>query len=308
MIRQFIYFFWLFFYPPLLDAQELNILGSDSTDLYFVSDTQQPMFVETLVLKPHHNEKATAAIFSEFIRQKPRAVFMLGDVVALGFANHKWARVDRFLDSIRREGTPVFGLLGNHEVLGRDRKGEKNFQVRFPLNIKTGYVTIQDSIAIILLNSNFGALSSREKIFQDNWYRKTLESLDKSDSVLTIIVCCHHAPYTNSTIVHSSTSVQENFVPAFLQSGKAKLFISGHSHSFEHFNVSGKNFLVIGGGGGLHQPLDTSSTSIPDLARNFKPLFHYVRIRRQGTSLIIRSFYLKEDFIHFNPGYQLEIK
>src|ERR1700742_961630 len=107
------------------------------------------------------------------------------------------------------------------------------------------------------------------------WYKSTLSSLDNNTAIKTIIVSCHHAPYTNSTIVGCSKPVQQYFVPAYIQTKKCRLFITGHAHAFEHFKSQGKDFLVIGGGGGLHQPLDTSNSCISDLVSKYKPMFHY---------------------------------
>jgi UDP-2,3-diacylglucosamine pyrophosphatase LpxH len=247
---------------------------SSSPELYFVSDTQQPMMVEKIILKSNHNLKATEDIFASILKDRPKSLYMLGDVVGLGFANRKWKKVDRFLDSCRTQGTNVCGVLGNHEVMGRQKKGEANFQKRFPMNVRTGYVSVTDSVAVVLLNSNFNALSTADETKQQEWYTTTLASLDLADSIKSVIVCCHHAPFSNSKIVKCSNKVQEHFVPAYIQSKKAQLFITGHAHAFEHFKIKGKDFLVIGGGGGLHQPLNNSEGSLPDLAVEYKPIIY----------------------------------
>jgi len=274
-----------------------------STEMVFVSDTQQPMWIETLLLKPNHNSSATASIFSEILRRKPQNLYMLGDVVSLGYSKKKWKKVDCFLDTCRREGTRVYGILGNHEVLGRKKKGELNFAKRFPQSVPTGYVTITDSVAVVLLNSNFNALSTAQLAKQRSWYENVLGALDKTDSVKAVIVACHHAPFSNSKIVGSSARVQQYFVPAYLQSKKAKLFITGHAHAFEHFVKQGKDFVVIGGGGGLHQPLSNATDRIEDLSNDYKPMFHYLGVQRLGNKLVTTSYFLKEDFVGFETGH-----
>jgi Icc-related predicted phosphoesterase len=130
---------------------------------------------------------------------------MLGDVVSLGFSNHKWKKADRFLGSCRKENTEVCGRLGNHDVMGRRKKGDRNFNKRFHENIRTGYVSVTDSVAIVMLNSNFSTLSETDKIKQDTWYQATLNALDTNEAIKAVIVTCHHAPYSNSKIVRSST-------------------------------------------------------------------------------------------------------
>lgn len=271
--------------------------------LDFISDTQQPMTVEKIVLKPTHNLEATALLFKEILKTKPQSLYMLGDIVSLGYRSGKWKKVDAFLDSCRKENISVHGLLGNHDVMFKTKKGESNFEKRFPDNVITGYTSITDSVAVILLNSNFTKLLADDKLKQNAWYQSELNRLDTSAAIKVIIVTCHHAPYTNSKIVGQSIPVQQNFVPPFINSKKARLFITGHAHDFEHFKEQGKDFLVIGGGGGLHQPLNKGENKLPDLASDYKPLFHYLSVIRVGDELQATSHFLSKDFTSFGKGH-----
>jgi hypothetical protein len=280
---------------------------SVNNEIDFISDTQQPMTVEKIRLRSNHNIKATSLLLADILQQKPRALYMLGDIVGLGSRNHKWAAMDRFLDGCKKNDIDVHGLLGNHDVMWSRKKGESNFQQRFPDHVNTGYLSITDSIAVIMLNSNFKKLSAIEIDKQQNWYTTALARLNNDGAVKTIIVSCHHAPYSNSRIVGSSVAVQHYFVPAFIQTPKCSLFITGHSHAFEYFKHAGKDFLVIGGGGGLHQPLDTSSKAIPDIAAGYKPMFHYLSIQRTGDKLLLTSHFLPPDQSGVEKGYSFEI-
>ncbi len=282
--------------------------ATKNKEIDFVSDTQQPLAIEKIKLKSNHNTRATSMIFSEILKNNPEALYMLGDIVGLGSSNRKWKPVDKFIDSCHKEKIDIHALLGNHDVMWTRKKGERNFIKRFPLDNKFGYTSISDSIAVVMLNSNFKKLTDDEISKQSEWYKSELQKLDSSNEIKMIIVCCHHAPYTNSLIVGSSKLVQQYFVPDFLQTKKCKLFITGHAHAFEHFKISGKDFLTIGGGGGLHQPLDSSANKIPDLAETYKPMFHYLSIQRNGSALLITSHFLNQDFLGFQNGYSFEIK
>ena len=130
-----------------------------------------------------------------------------------------------------------------------------------------------------------------------------MDSLDSDQSVKAIIVCTHHPPYSNSMTVGSSEEVQELIVPSFEKTRKSKLFISGHSHNLEYFSgKSGKHFLIIGGGGGLTQPL------LPPARRNYddlvnpatKPLYFYLVIERNGNWLTLTARGIKRDFRFFD--------
>ncbi|MEO5892145.1 MAG: metallophosphoesterase [Ferruginibacter sp.] len=305
MKKQLIYLSILLFCSLLAMAQveQAPPTPAPTTEMIFVSDTQQPMWVEKILLKPNRNSTATADILAEILRRKPQSLYMLGDVVGLGYRNKKWRKVDIFLDSCRKAGTNVCGILGNHEIMGRRKKGELNFAKRFPMNLRTGYVSLADSVAIVLLNSNFNSLSPTELKKQQSWYEDVLAELDKTDSIKAVIVACHHAPFSNSKVVKGSGKVQQYFVPAYIKSKKAQLFVTGHAHVFEHFKQQGKDFVVIGGGGGLHQPLSMSANRLPDLAADYKPMFHYLSVQRIGDNLAITSHFLKDNFSGFEIGH-----
>ncbi len=268
----------------------------------FLSDTQAPMWVEKLVLKSNNNVAATGLVFRDILDQRPASLFILGDVVKAGYKTKTWQNIDRYLDSCRKAGIKVSALLGNHDVMTRQRKGEAQFQRRFPDHNRTGFYVVVDSVAVLFLNSNFSKMSSGDIQAQQSWYIKTLKAMESDNGVLATIVSCHHAPYTNSKIVGSSKNVQKYFVPGYLASLKARLFITGHSHNFEWFKKDGKDFLVIGGGGGLRQPLTTKEDRLEDAAAEYKPQFHYVRMQRFPDQLRFTSRYLKPDFSGFADG------
>lgn len=287
---------------------KLRAQEADSTVLCFASDTQKPMWIETLFLKKNHNQQATKMLFEAVGKRRPSALFIMGDVVSLGYSNRQWKPMDAYLKSLRDNNISVYAALGNHEVMGRPGKGVQKFQRRFPEHSVTGYVQVKDSVAVVLLNSNFGSLSAEENKKQVAWYEKTLTKLDADPSIHFIISGCHHSPYTNSKIVGASKDVQEKFVPLFLASKKSRLFISGHSHNFEHFQKGGKDFLVIGGGGGLHQPLRTGQGCTTDLAAGYKPQFHYLTVKRSNGELKVCSVQLKKDFSCFEDGQTMAVK
>ena len=122
----------------------------------------------------------------------------------------------------------------------------------------------QDSIAVILLNSNFAKLTTTERASQQARYTAMLVELDTLAAVRTVIVCCHHSPYSDSKLVGSNTDVQDAFVAPFMRCTKALLFITGHAHLFQHFGREGKHFLVIGGGPATSMLMTvTAAASVP---------------------------------------------
>ena len=266
------------------------------------------MLVETILLRRHNNRKATKLLFADVLQQHPVAFFLLGDLVNLGYSNRQWKPIDRYVKALREKEIPVHAILGNHEVMGRPRLGMRKFQERFPDHQPTGYVVRIGSVAVVLVNSNFSILSVNEEVSQTLWYKDTLEALDEDPTVDFIITGCHHSPYTNSRIVKPSKEVVEKFVPAYLASRKSRLFLSGHCHAYEHYKVEGKNFMVIGGGGGLKQPLRQGIGTLADIALDYKPLFHYVMVDIIGDTLQVTSYHIKENFTGFEQGRRTVIK
>ena len=277
---------------------------SNSPVIDFASDTQEPLWIEKILLTSNRNADATRMIFQDINLRHPSALFILGDVVALGFEDSKWKKIDEYLKLLKATGVPVYAALGNHELMFRAVKGGRKFQKRFPMHSATGYLEIVDSVAVILLNSNFAKMKPVEIQIQDTWYKNTLSQLETDPGVKSVLVGCHHSPYTNSTIVAPSLLVREKFVAPFLKSDKCVLFLSGHSHNFEHFKVDGKQFLVIGGGGGIHQPVYSGIGRLRtnDINSDYKPMFHYLEIRRVRDSLQVTSRQLKSDFSGFTDG------
>ena len=257
--------------------------GAHRGALAFISDTQAPLLFEELRLRPERNTQATAALFDDIIRERPARVFLLGDLVSLGFYDRSWEAVDGFLDSLRLYRIPADAVPGNHELMLFPGEGERNFLRRFPSDPLTVYARTVDSVAVVMLNSNFGRLGEEGARTQHRRYEQTLDSLDADPTVVAVIVCCHHSPYTNSAITGASSSVQQQFVPRFLAARKTRLFLSGHAHTSEHFRPGGKDFLVIGGGGGLRHPVDGDAGR--DLTADPRPRFHYLLVSREGNRL-----------------------
>lgn len=280
--------------------------GNDT--LIFVSDTQAPLFVETIIHRTPFNRTATEMIFKDILSKRPKNVFLLGDIVAAGSKPRRWLKVDQFLDSVRSHNGFVWACLGNHEYIYNARSGVNAFQKRFPEHSKTGYYVIRDSVAVVLMNSNFSKLTAEEQNKQKQFYTAALAALDKNDSVKTIIVTCHHSPYSNSKVVGSNVKVQETFVKPFLKTKKCNLFLSGHSHNFEHFKIEGKTFLVIGGGGGINQHLNTKSNRIVCEDDDCHPLFHYLMIKRDSNSLSVICREVNDNLTGFGNVLNLKLK
>jgi 3',5'-cyclic AMP phosphodiesterase CpdA len=295
--------------PSPTPSTAIPVVKGDSLVL-FVSDAQGPLFVEEAVLKANNNNKAREIIFNQMLADHANAIFTLGDMASLGFYQSTWKSFDNFLSRARVERVPVFATLGNHELMIYPSFGAEEFNARFPWYIKTGYSVRVGKLAVAMLNSNYSQLSDEEESQQVEWLDSTLAAFEADSSVSTVIVACHHPPFTNSTIVTPSEEVLDEFVPLYLQYSKCRLFLSGHCHAFEHFHQEGKDFLVLGGGGGLQQPLLIGKDAIwEDLfpRKTEIRMFHYLQCRLVQGVLHVTVKMLKPDFTGFEDAYELAL-
>jgi len=141
-----------------------------------------------------------------------------------------------------------------------------------------------------------------------NRYNSKLNELDNDSSINIVIVGTHHSPYTNSTRVSPSDEAQQYFVPGYMKSKKGKLFLSGHAHAFEHFIMEGKDFLVIGGGGGPQQPLLIGKDvrwkdnfNSEDKYRRF----HYLKLTKEVSGYIANIIMIDSTYSELTNSYQI---
>ena len=279
-------------------------------EIVFISDTQEPIWIETILLDRNSNLVARNLIFDEIVEDNPSKVIHLGDIVAFGYKNKSWKPIDNHLNKLLEKKIEFYPTLGNHELLLFSDAGEEQFNKRFPFYSKTGYSIKNGETEIILLNSNFSKMTEEEIEQQQSWYKNKLDVLEKDSTISAIIIGTHYPPFTNSKIVSPDEDVQKLFVPLFIQSKKAKLFISGHCHAFEHFKYEGKDFLVIGGGGGLQQPLYVGNEAKwKDKYDSENPLrmFHYLNYKAENDTICMTLNILEKDFSKFDDSYKITI-
>lgn len=271
----------------------VHAFAQDAPVLLFVSDSQQPLWIETVRLAEHDNEQATQQLFRFMSRESAAAAFHLGDITAVGMLDRYWYSFDTLRTLLP---FPLHAAFGNHEYFFIPSWGKEQMLKRFPDLEPSWYRKRFGSTAVIVLNSNFDRLSDTETVQQNMWYQAALDELENDSTVSAVIVACHHSPYTNSTIVSPNEDVQRNFVRPFVQSKKGAAFISGHAHTREHFRLNGKDFLVIGGGGGLRQPLrDTLDAGWIGERHIPRQGFHYLRCELRPRSLHAQIRMLNED-------------
>ncbi len=285
---------------------------SDTLSLCFLSDTQESLVFEKLFFPVNNGDKAQELIFTSIKQSSPRSVFHLGDMTELGFIPEEWEEIDTFINDLHAKNINFFAIPGNHEYMLFPKRGSNEFIKRFPL-MKNGITKKFGTTAVIIFNSNFSELSEQEKNDEFDWFAQTLHEYENDSSITYIVAGCHHSPFTNSRIVSPSLnkSMMIKFLNAFYNSPKCILFLSGHAHTYEHFLANQKDFLVIGGGGGLSHPLYRGTDiKFKDL-NNFpesERLFHYITVNIYKKHLWVDLNMCSPDFKHIITTRQLDFE
>jgi 3',5'-cyclic AMP phosphodiesterase CpdA len=245
------------------------------------------------------NDRERKLIVDEITRQGPAFVVHLGDLTTRGSSEKHWQEFDDMHKEFRKEKIPYFPILGNHEFYGDNKKALKNYFERFSyIHQRRWYSFTWKNVGLILLDSNFSALTKEQIEEQSQWYLNELEAFEKNTEIDFIIVCCHEPPFTNSRVVSPNKKVKVYFADPFLQFQKTRLFLSGHSHSYERFQIDGKFFIVSGGGGGPRHKV-----SIDPQKRRYQDLFsgpelrffHFCEIESGNDTLFFKVLRLESD-------------
>lgn len=245
------------------------------------------------------NDWQRKRIIDEIARREPAFVVHLGDLTTRGSSDKHWREHDEFRMTFREKRIPYFPILGNHEFYGNDKKALDSYFGRFAyLERRRWYSFVWKNVGLILLDSNFSTLNAEQRQEQERWYRSELERFDRNGGIDYILVFCHEPPFTNSRVVGPSEKSKFYFADPFLRFGKALLFFSGHSHTYERFEVEGKFFIVSGGGGGPRHKV-----SINPMKRAYTDLypgpelrfFHFCEIEIGEMALHFRVVRLEAD-------------
>ncbi len=245
------------------------------------------------------NDKERELIIDEITRREPAFVIHLGDLTSRGSSEKHWQEFDDMHEEFRKKKIPYFPILGNHELYGSDRKARQNYFERFPhLRQRRWYSFTWNDVAMVMVDSNFSTLTKEQIEQQVQWYLDELEKFEKKDEIDFVIVCCHEAPLTNNRVISPNEKAKVYFADPFLRFQKTCLFFSGHSHSYERFQMEGKYFIVSGGGGGPRHKviIDPRKQRQHDLFSGPElRFFHLCEIESLNGTLVFRVLRLESD-------------
>ncbi|MEP7234896.1 MAG: metallophosphoesterase [Ignavibacteriota bacterium] len=278
-----------------------------SSSFILIGDVQLRGLPE-IFLGRENNKKAVETLLAEIAREDPTFVLILGDLTFSGSSLKEWKVLDAMSKPIISAGIPVFPLPGNHEYLGNHNTAFQEYFSRFPqLGNRLWYSKRWKDIGIITLDANLSHFKKEQSDDERAWYLSELQSMQNDTSLTFIIVCTHQPPFTNSTVVSDDNQVQKYFVPAFINTPKAKLFFSGHSHSYEHFKIKGKDFIVSGGGGPRQDlrkgPKDARHKDY--FSGGIRRSHHFCKVTRSAEGVRVQMIQVGEDLQSWSIGEEM---
>lgn len=251
------------------------------------------------------NHAERRAIIRAIAHEKPDFLALLGDLVFCGSSAAAWADFDRLCAPLRSERIHAIPVLGNHEYWVKRRVALANFFSRFPdLRGRHWHPASYGPLGLIFLDSNYHWMSAALWRSQRTWYQEALARFDAAPSTRGVLVFLHHPPFTNSRVTSDTMHVQRDLLAPFQQSEKTLAMISGHVHSYERFERSGKVFLVTGGGGGPRVSLAEGPRrrhSDDAFAGPVLRAFHYLNVGLGDTGLDVEVLGLEKGGESFSP-------
>ncbi len=245
------------------------------------------------------NDKERTRIVDEIARREPAFVIHLGDLTTRGSSDKHWQEFDAMHKEFREKKIPYFPILGNHELYGSHRNALRNHFQRFPhLRQRRWYSFTWKDVAMVMVDSNFSTLTKEQIEQQIRWYLDELEKFEKKPEIDFVMVCCHEPPFTNNRVIGPNKKVEVSFAEPFLRFQKTRLFLSGHSHSYERFQKGDKFFVVSGGGGGPRHKVavDRWKQSSQDIFSGPElRFFHFCEIESRNDTLVFRVLRLESD-------------
>ncbi len=312
-MRKTVLLFVLLSFTPGLSSSQIPIYSGSPTRIdtassfIFIGDVQLRGTPEILIGR-EDNKNAVRALLKKISEEDPSFVLVLGDFTFPGSSLNSWQDFDDLAKPIRTKGIPIFPLPGNHEYFGNHNVAFTQYFSRFPqIKEQLWYSKKWKDIGIITLNSNFSNLSKDDITDERKWYLGEMKKMQADSSVAIIIVCCHQPPFTNSSVVNDDKDVQKYFVPSYIHTPKAKLFFSGHCHSYEHFKISGKDFIVSGGAGPSQRLEAPKKNSVKqDLFRDGpERRHHFCKLIRTADGLKVQMTQIDEPLKNWTIGEEI---
>jgi len=167
---------------------------------------------------------------------KPKAVFLLGDLVSDGYDEGQWRIFNEITAEMRKEAD-FYPVLGNHD------KESPLYFANF------GFGQEQRWYAVLKYGINFIILDSNVEIGPGSEQYKWLESQLRRNPAYPAVILLHRPLFTLTPRHKDADRLREQLLP-LLQRYAVLAVFSGHDHSYQRFFYNGIYFIVTPSAGG----------------------------------------------------------
>jgi hypothetical protein len=217
------------------------------------------------------NPTARQQVIDQITVEAPAFLVSTGDFVFRGFHAEDWTYFDKAIQPLRDRGTPIYPVIGNHEVgpfpnlwgpkvfkeienethENIAARGLKNYFKQFPaISQKRWYSVRYANCYFLILDSELADDPSNAA--QDQWLKTQLGSIPAD--VDYVFVALHRPPYTALTDAVHKPGPRLVALAKMLEAREPGrhahiTVIAGHVHNYERYRHNGVDYIVSGGGG-----------------------------------------------------------
>lgn len=282
--------------PPADDATPVRfaVVGDSGKSPWWVWLQRNALFHLPAAWDWLPTSPKVTAIGARIAQEQPDFLLHVGDIVyPTGMQGHYSSAFFRPFAPVLLQA-PVFATLGNHDVLeDTGRQALANF--RAPPDDFTGdgrfYAVVWGSVRVIVLDLNppagkfveDGAAAAPDPDAERHpayeFLRRQLEAATEP-----WLVVASHYPILSASRQRDQPDLQKYLLP-LLQRHAVDLYLCGHDHAYQRFELAGGPTMVVTGGGGKSlYPI----VAHPNLAAA-RSEFNYCTVQVRGASLVLEG-------------------
>jgi Icc-related predicted phosphoesterase len=235
------------------------------------------------------NPQARQLLVKAMADQHPAFISIGGDIAYNGNDLNDWKVFDEETAVWRAQKIPVYPILGNHDLHGKEAVALANYFQRFPELRNARFYSVRAANALLLnLDSSLDELSGP----QGAWIKEQLDNL--APEVEFVFLVLHHPPYTSSSddqkfggghSIREAEKQLARMLEARQTLTRARFVVlSSHVHNYERHEHGGVVYFVTGGGGAHAYPIERAPE---DLFQSKRVNYHYLQIHVEKREAMI---------------------
>jgi acid phosphatase type 7 len=244
------------------------------------------------------NAPVRRALVAAIADAHPNFISIGGDITYNGHDANDWKVWDTETAIWRERSIPVYPVLGNHDLHGRQETALANYFARFPDLKQSRYYSVRAANTLLLmLDSSLDETSGA----QGQWLNSKLDTLPAD--VDFVFVVLHHPPYTSSSDRklfgggHAARPAEQALARMLEERQRRTrarfVVIASHVHNYERHEHNGVTYFVTGGGAAHAYPIERAPG---DPFQSKEVNYHYLlfAVERGKVSVTMNRVELKD--------------